>query len=203
MRIAVLVSGRGSNLRALGDAIDRGDCAAELVGVVADRRKCAALGYAADRGVPAVVVRPRDHADRAAWDAALAEAVRRLEPELVVLAGFMRVVGASMLAAFEDRMINVHPSLLPAFPGMDAPGQAIAAGVRVAGCTVHRVDAGVDSGAILAQAALPVRPDDDAASLHARIQRLEHALLPRVVDALARGARPAIALFEKGEAPSP
>ncbi|HJL16899.1 MAG TPA: phosphoribosylglycinamide formyltransferase [Sandaracinaceae bacterium LLY-WYZ-13_1] len=185
--VAVLVSGRGSNLRALADAIDAGTCDARIAGVVADRARCAALDFARERALPTRVVRPKDHADRAAWDAALAEAVGALAPDLVVLAGFMRLVGDAFLAGFGGRTVNVHPSLLPAFPGLDAPGQAVTAGVRISGCTVHLVDAGVDTGPILAQAAVPVRPDDDAARLHARIQPLEHRLLPRVVDWVARG----------------
>lgn len=204
MRVAVLVSGRGSNLRALCRAIDAGACAVDLVGVVSDRDGAEALAFAEGRGLETRVVRPRDHGDRVAWDAALAATVAALAPELVVLAGFMRLLGPATLAAFEDRVVNVHPSLLPAFPGMHAPQQAIDAGVRIAGCTVHLVDAGVDTGRILAQGAVPVRPGDDATSLHARIQGLEHRLLPRVVDALARGALDELeAVFEKGEDPRP
>jgi len=187
MRVAVLVSGRGSNLRALTETVDEGRGVIEIVAVIADRKGCAALTFARERGVPTAVVRPRDHADRDAWDVALAAAVSRFEPELVVLAGFMRLVGPAMLGAFEGALLNVHPSLLPAFPGMRAPAQAIEAGVCMTGCTVHLVDAGMDTGRVLAQVAVRVRPDDDAASLHARIQKVEHQLLPRVVDAMARG----------------
>lgn len=190
MRVVVLVSGRGSNLRAIAEAIDAGRCAAEIVGVASDRRRCEALAFAEARGVPTVSVRSKDHPDRAAWDGALAEAVAGFEPGLVVLAGFMKIVGPAMLSRFDGRIVNVHPSLLPAFPGMGAPQQAIDAGVCVTGCTVHLVDAGVDTGRVLAQVAVRVRPDDDADRLHARIQRLEHELLPRVVDALAKGEDP-------------
>jgi phosphoribosylglycinamide formyltransferase-1 len=133
------------------------------------------------------VVRARDFADRVAWDAALADALGATAPELVVLAGFMRIVGPAVLSRYERRLINVHPSLLPAFPGIDAPAQAVAKGVAISGCTVHLVDGGVDTGPILAQAAVPVMPGDDAASLHARIQTAEHQLLPAVVAAIARG----------------
>lgn len=204
MKVAVLASGRGSNLRALCRSVDAGECAVDLVGVVSDRGGAEALAFAEARGLETRVVRPREHEDRAAWDAALADAVASLAPELVVLAGFMRLLGPAMLAAFEDRVVNVHPSLLPAFPGMHAPQQALDAGVRITGCTVHLVDAGVDTGRILAQGAVPVRAGDDAARLHARIQRLEHQLLPRVVDALARDALAELeAVFEKGEDPRP
>lgn len=188
LRTVVLVSGRGSNLRALLDAIDSGACRARVVSVIADRAGCAALELARERAVPVRVVRPKDHADREAWDAALADAIASLEPELVMLAGFMRIVGDAVLARFGGRIVNVHPSLLPAFPGMDAPRQAVEGRVRISGCTVHLVDAGVDTGPILAQAAVRVHDTDDAASLHARIQALEHVLLPRVVDWIATGA---------------
>lgn len=189
LRVVVLVSGRGSNLRALQAAIDEGACPARVVGVVADREKrCDALRYARSRDIATQVISPREHAERAAWDAALADAIGKHQPELVVLAGFMRIVGATVLARFGGRIVNVHPSLLPAFAGMDAPQQAIDAGVRITGCTVHLVDAGVDTGPILAQAALAVRASEDATELHARIQRLEHRLLPHVVGAVARGA---------------
>ncbi|MBX3271727.1 MAG: phosphoribosylglycinamide formyltransferase [Sandaracinaceae bacterium] len=204
MRVAVLASGRGSNLAALARAIDEGRCAATLAGVLSDRASAPALELARARGLPAIVVPPSAHADRAAWDEALARAIAQLEPGLVVLAGFMRLIGPATLAAFRDRIVNVHPSLLPAFPGMDAPRQALDAGVRITGCTVHLVDAGVDTGRILAQAAVRVSPGDDAARLHARIQAAEHALFPRVVDALARGrSMDEIARFEEGEAPRP
>ena len=203
MRVAVLASGRGSNLRALARAVDAGACAIEIVAVLGDRPDCEALAFGAARGARTAVVRPRDHADRARWDEALAKELVAHEPELVVLAGFMRILGPATLAAFDGRVVNVHPSLLPAFPGMRAPQQAIDAGVRITGCTVHLVDAGVDTGRILAQGAVPVHPDDDAERLHARIQRIEHVLLPRVVDALARGVSPHVAYFEKGEDPRP
>ncbi len=185
--LVVLVSGRGSNLRAILDAIDKGACAARVRAVVADRKECGGLELARERGIVASAVRPKDHADRDAWDLALASEIARFEPALVVLAGFMRIVGPAMLARFGGRIVNVHPALLPAFPGMDGPEQAIRAGVRISGCTVHVVDAGVDTGPILAQAAVPVLPGDDAASLHARIQGAEHRALPAVIDAIARG----------------
>ncbi len=185
MRTVVLASGRGSNLRALADAIDAGRCAARLTGVVSDKAGAGALVFAEERGIPTRVVSPKAHPSREAWDEALAEAVAGLSPELIVLAGFMRIVGRPMLTRFGGRIINVHPSLLPAFPGKDGTEQAIAAGVRISGCTVHVVDEGVDTGTILAQAAVPVLLSDDAASLHARIQKVEHRLLPQVVDWIA------------------
>jgi len=188
MLLAVLVSGTGSNLRAIATAIDDRTCAASIALVVSDKESAPALAFAAERGIATDVVKPKDYADRAAWDAALADRVASVAPDLVVCAGFMRIVGASMLARFPHRILNVHPALLPSFPGTDGPAQAIAKGVRVAGCTVHLVDAGVDTGPILAQAVVPVLPSDDAHSLHARIQVHEHRLLPAIIDAVARGA---------------
>lgn len=185
--LAVLASGRGSNLSALLDAIDRGRCHATVVGVLSDRAAAPALALAEARKIPTRVVAARDYAERSAWDEALAAATHAFAPRLVVLAGFMRIVGAPLLARFPRRIINVHPALLPAFPGIDAPLQAIRARVALSGCTVHLVDAGVDTGPILAQAAVRVLADDDASALHARIQRVEHALLPAVVNAIAEG----------------
>ncbi len=187
MLLAVLVSGTGSNLRAIVQAIDAGTCAAKVALVVSDKDTAPALTFATERGIPTAVLKPKDYADRAAWDAALAERVASVSPELVVLAGFMRIVGASMLARFPHRIVNVHPALLPSFPGTEGPAQAIQRGVRIAGCTVHLVDAGVDTGPILAQAAVPVLPTDDGPTLHARIQVHEHRLLPAVIDAISRG----------------
>lgn len=194
--LAVLVSGRGSNLRALLAAIDDGSCHARVIAVVSDRASAAALELARERGIPSYVVAPRQHADRASWDAALAAQLATIAPDLIVMAGFMRLIGTPLLARFQGKIINVHPSLLPAFPGIDAPAQAIAARVRISGCTVHLVDAGVDSGPVLAQAAVPVVEGDDADTLHLRIQHAEHALLPAVVHAIARGA------IQLGEPPS-
>lgn len=187
MRVVALASGRGSNVRALARAIDEGRCAAELVAVVSDKAEAPVLAFATERGIPASVVAPSAYATRALWDAALADRVATFEPEFVVLAGFMRIVGAAMLERFPHRIVNVHPALLPSFPGAHGVRDALVKGARISGCTVHLVDAGVDTGPILAQAAVPVLPTDDEAVLHARIQRIEHRLLPAVVDAVARG----------------
>jgi phosphoribosylglycinamide formyltransferase-1 len=188
LSLAVLISGTGSNLNAILSAIDEGRCDAVVRAVISDRASAKGLELATARGIPTAVVKLSEHADRDAWDRALAERVRGCAPELVVLAGFMKLVGRHMLEAFEQRMVNVHPALLPAFPGGDGPAQALAAGVRISGCTVHLVDGGLDSGPIVAQAAVPVLDGDDVASLHARIQRAEHRLLPSVIDGVARGA---------------
>jgi phosphoribosylglycinamide formyltransferase-1 len=186
--VVVLASHRGSNFEALANAIDRGRVRARILGVVADRESAGVLELARRRGIGTRVVAFGAYPSRDAWDDALARAVSELAPDVCVLAGFMRIVGGAFLARFGGRTLNVHPSLLPAFAGIDAPKQALLAGVRVTGCTVHVVDAGVDTGPILAQAAVPVLPGDDEASLHARIQRAEHALFPAVVGWIADGA---------------
>ena len=188
MDVAVLVSGRGSNLRAICGAIDGGTCAATIVAVVSDRKGAAALEYAAGRGIPTRVVPLRKGDDRELWNETLATEVVRFQPELLVLAGFMRVLGAPLLDACPGRIINVHPALLPSFPGHTGAQDALDGGVRVSGCTVHVVDSGVDTGPIIAQAAVPVLPDDTAETLHARIQVQEHRLLPRVIHQIAIGA---------------
>jgi phosphoribosylglycinamide formyltransferase-1 len=188
MDVVVLVSGRGSTLRAICAAIDAGICDANVVGVVSDRRNAAALEFAKRRGIPTKTVSLRKGDDRDAWNESLADEVATLNPELVVLAGFMRVLGAPLLERFPGRIINVHPALLPSFAGHNGPQDALDGGVRISGCTVHIVDAGVDTGPILAQAAVPVLADDTADTLHARIQVQEHQLLPRVIHQIALGA---------------
>jgi phosphoribosylglycinamide formyltransferase 1 len=187
LRLAVLVSGRGTNLEALANAIDAGHCSAEIVLVASDNPDAAALAYADSRGIPRAVVPFVRGVERRAWSEALAAQVEASAPDLVILAGFMRILASEFVRRFEGRLINVHPSLLPAFPGKDGVGDALAAGVRITGCSVHLVDEGVDTGPILAQAAIPVLPGDTRERLHARIQRREHELLPRVVDDFARG----------------
>ena len=187
MKLAVLVSGAGTNLQALLDAQARGELApAEIAVVVSNKRGAGALARAAAAGVPAELV---EHAGlpRADFEAQLLDALARHAVEAIVLAGFMRVLTAGFVERFPLRIINTHPSLLPAFPGADAAAQAIAHGVKLSGVTVHFVDASVDGGPIIAQAAVPVAEDDDAATLHARIQREEHRLLPIVVQRLAAG----------------
>lgn len=188
MDIVILVSGRGSNLKAICSAIDAGKCDANIVGVVSDRKKAAALEFAGARAIHTQVVSLRKGDDRDLWNETLAETVVSLKPDLVVLAGFMRVLGAPLLERFPGRIINVHPALLPAFPGHSGPQDALDAGVRISGCTVHIVDAGVDTGPIIAQAAVPVVDGESAESLHTRIQVQEHRLLPAVIHQIATGA---------------
>lgn len=186
--IVVLISGTGSNLRAVLSAIDEGRCDARVRAVISDRDSAKGLELARARNIETAVVKMKDFASRALWDEALTRAIADHDPALIVLAGFMRLLGADTIARFPQRIINIHPALLPLFPGAHGAADAIAAKVRISGCTVHVVDSGVDSGPIIAQAAVPVLPDDDAERLQQRIQRAEHRLLPAVIDAIARGA---------------
>lgn len=178
--IAVLISGTGSNLAALLRASEEPSCPFVVVGVIADR-DASGLEHARAAGIPTEVIRLADHADRAAWDEALAASVTRLEPQLVVLAGFMKLVGPPLLDAFGGRIVNTHPALLPSFPGAHGVRDALAHGVKVAGATVIEVDAGVDTGRILAQVAVEVRAEDTEHDLHERIKAAEQPLLVEVV----------------------
>ncbi|WP_380170807.1 phosphoribosylglycinamide formyltransferase [Kineococcus sp. DHX-1] len=184
VRVVVLASGSGSTLQALLDSPDRG-VLWQVVAVGSDKPGVTALDRAARAGVETFTVAPADFADRPAWDVALAAEVARHEPGLVVLAGFMRILGTPLVDAFAGRMVNTHPALLPSFPGAHGVRDALAHGVKVTGCTVHLVDAGVDTGPILDQAAVRVLPDDDEATLHERIKTAERELLTHVVSRLA------------------
>jgi phosphoribosylglycinamide formyltransferase-1 len=187
MKIGVLVSGTGTNLQALLDARTRGELApAEIAVVVSNKPGVPALARADAAGVPAEVVEHKG-LSRAEFEARLHAALARYGASAIVLAGFMRILTAEFVARFPLRIINTHPSLLPAFPGLDAPAQALAHGVKLTGVTIHFVDASLDGGPIIAQAAVPVLDSDDAPTLHARIQREEHRLLPIVVRCLAAG----------------
>ncbi|GJF16426.1 phosphoribosylglycinamide formyltransferase [Mycolicibacterium cyprinidarum] len=182
-RVVVLASGAGSLLASLlKSAVD--DYPVRVVAVGTDRI-CAAVDIAAAASVPVFTVPLADHPDRAAWDAAIAEATAAHKPDLVVSAGFMKILGPEFLSTFPARVINTHPALLPAFPGAHAVSDALAYGVRVTGCTVHLVDAGTDTGPILAQQAVDVLDDDDEATLHERIKVIERQLLVDVLGALA------------------
>lgn len=181
-RVVVLASGAGTLAQALLDA--SGDDL--TVVAVGTDRTAEVTGRAEAAGVPWFCVRPRDHADRGAWDAALAAAVAEHDPDLVVCAGFMRLLGPAFLGRFGGHVVNSHPALLPSFPGAHAVADALAHGVRVTGTTVHLVDAGVDTGPILAQAAVEVAADDDEQTLHERIKTVERRLLVTTVAAAAR-----------------
>lgn len=184
-RVVVLVSGVGTLLQALLDAAGP-DYPAQVVAVGADRPGIPALRRAEQRGLPTFVVALDQYPDRASWDMALTEAVGAHHPDLIVTAGFMRLLGPAFLERFGGRIINSHPALLPAFPGTRAVAEALAHGVRVSGATVHLVDAGVDTGPIVAQRAVEVRPDDTEEVLHERIKTVERRLLVDVVAELAR-----------------
>jgi phosphoribosylglycinamide formyltransferase-1 len=187
-RIGVLASGSGTNLQALIDAEARGELGpAHLVTVGVNVDGCGAVARARAAGLDVFVIEHRSHVTRQAFDEALVTALRARDVELVVLAGFMRILTPAFLAAFPDRVVNIHPSLLPAFPGVNSQAQAFRHGVKITGCTVHLVDAGVDSGPILAQAAVLVLDDDDEDRLRLRILAEEHKLLPAVVRAIAEG----------------
>ena len=188
MKVGVLVSGSGTNLQALLDAESAGELApATIALVISNRPGVPALARAEQAGKHAVVVDHKQYAERREFEDALIAALDGHGIQLVVLAGFMRVLTDHFITRYRERIINTHPSLLPAFPGADAPAQAIAHGVKLSGATIHFVDTSLDGGPIIAQVAVPVLADDDAASLHARIQQQEHALLPVVVRRLALG----------------
>ena len=186
-RAVVLVSGTGSNLAALLDAHEDESFGVRVVGVVSDRPGIKALDIARDAGVPTAVVRLPDFEARPAWDAAVTRAVAVFEPDIVVCAGFMKILGVPFLERFAGRTINTHPALLPSFPGAHGVRDALAHGVKVSGCTVMVVDGGVDTGPILAQRAVEVLADDDEASLEARIKAVETPLLVETVRRIARG----------------
>lgn len=185
-RLVVLVSGSGTNLQALLEACRHPDYGATVAAVGADRDGIRALERAEQARVPSFVVRLADHPDRAAWDEALADAVAAHQPDLVVSAGFMKLVSPAFLARFDGRMINTHPALLPSFPGTRGVADALAYGVKLTGCTVFFVDSGVDSGPVIAQRGVPVLPNDDEPTLHERIKVAERELLVETVGQLAR-----------------
>lgn len=184
MRVGVLVSGRGSNLQALLDAKDLG---AEIAVVVSNVADVFALARAAKSKVATATIPHAGYKDRAAFDAAVLAELRKHRVDLVCLAGFMRIVGPAVLDAFPDRVLNIHPSLLPAFPGLHAHRQVLAAGVRWSGATVHLVDRGTDTGPILLQAVVPVLPGDDEDALAARTLVAEHRIYPEAVRLMAAG----------------
>ena len=185
-RLVVLVSGEGTNLQALIDACADPGYGAEVVAVGSDRDRITALARAGRAGLPAFTIRLADYPTREDWDAALAKACAAYAPDLIVLAGFMKLVGKPFLDAFGGRCVNTHPALLPSFPGAHAVREALAHGVKVTGCTVLIVDEGVDSGPIAAQAPVPVKDGDDEATLHERIKVAERALLVGTVGRMVR-----------------
>jgi phosphoribosylglycinamide formyltransferase-1 len=188
MRVVILISGRGSNMQALLEAEALAtELPVQFVCVISNKADAAGLQTAAALGVPTEVLEHRAFSDRAAFDAALAARIDAYQPDLVILAGFMRVLTEGFVRHYENRLINVHPALLPAFPGLDTHARALAAGVKLHGCTVHFVTTEVDCGPIIAQAAVPVLADDTPDSLAARVLQQEHRIYPLVVRWLAEG----------------
>lgn len=183
----ILASGSGTLTQALLDAFGDGRAGVEIVAVGSDKTDAGVLDRARAAGHETFVVAPADHDSRGAWDAALTEAVRAHAPDWVVSAGFMRILGRTFIEAFPERILNTHPALLPAFPGAHGVRDALAHGVKVAGTTFHLVDAGVDTGPVIAQRAVDVHPDDTEATLHERIKVVEREMLVDVLAAAARG----------------
>jgi phosphoribosylglycinamide formyltransferase-1 len=183
MNYAILISGRGSNMQALVDAQLPGNC----VGVISNRPEAAGLAWAAARGVPTAVVDHKAFPSREAFDAALAAELERRGAELVLLAGFMRVLSEPFVRRYEGRLVNIHPSLLPSFPGLHTHEAALQTGVRLHGCTVHFVTPTLDCGPIIVQAAVPVLPGDDAGTLAARVLAQEHIVYPQAVRGILAG----------------
>jgi len=179
----VLLSGRGSNFQAIAEA----RLPIEIVAVISNRPQAAGLAYARERGLTAIALDHTAHSDRVAFDAQLADEIERHRPDLVVLAGYMRILSADFIARFEGRLLNIHPSLLPMFPGLKTHERALAEGIKVHGCTVHFVTADLDHGPIVVQAAVPVRADDTPDTLAVRVLQQEHRIYPQAVRWFAEG----------------
>jgi phosphoribosylglycinamide formyltransferase-1 len=186
-RVLVLISGGGSNLQTLIDASRAAECAYEIVHVISNRPEAYGLTRAEHAGIPARCLDHKAFKDRSQFDAALAKMIDEVSPDLIVYAGFMRIMGADFVSRYEGRMINIHPSLLPNFPGLHTHARALEAGVTIHGCTVHWVTAGVDEGAIIGQAGVPIVPGDTPDDLAARVLLQEHRLYPACVQAVASG----------------
>ena len=187
MTLGVLISGRGSNLQAIIDAVADGRIPATIAVVISNRAQAAGLQRARDAGIDTLYLNPREYPDRDAYDTAVAAALKARQVDLVCLAGFMRLVGPRLLDEFPNRILNIHPSLLPAFPGLDAQRQALEHGVQVTGATVHLVTSELDSGPIVLQAAVPLLDDDTVESLAARILVEEHRLYPEAIRIVLAG----------------
>jgi phosphoribosylglycinamide formyltransferase-1 len=186
-RLGVLISGRGSNLQALIDAVASGQLPATIAIVISNRAGAAGLERARAAGIETLFLDPRESPDRDAYDGAIADALRQRHVDLVCLAGFMRLVGPQLLQAFPNRILNIHPSLLPSFPGLDAQRQALEHGVQVTGATVHLVTSELDGGPILLQAAVPVLPGDTVETLSARVLVEEHRIYPEAIRSVLQG----------------
>lgn len=187
LRIGVLASGGGTNLQAIIDGCADGSLAAEIAVVISNNPGAGALDRASKAGIPTLCINHRQFSRRDDFDQALVKALQDADVELVVLAGFMRIITQTFIDAFPERVINIHPALLPAFPGLHVQQQALDYGARFSGCTVHFVDGGVDTGPIIMQAVVPILADDDADALAARILEQEHKIYPRVIQLIAEG----------------
>lgn len=198
LKIAVLISGRGSNLQAIIDSIGSGELPAEIICVVSDKPDAAGLDRARKHGIPAVVVdykritdddvKTRGRASlRDTYESILLETLKQYAPDIICLAGYMRIVGKDVISAFKNRIVNIHPALLPSFPGLDSQKQALEYGAKISGCTVHFVDEGCDTGPIILQKAVPVPEGDTEASLSARILEQEHKAYPEAIRLIAEG----------------
>jgi phosphoribosylglycinamide formyltransferase-1 len=187
VKIVVLASGSGTLLQSVIDAAERPAYPVRVLAVGSDRAGVGALERAEQAGIPHFIVKLADHADRAEWDRALTEAVAAYQPDLVVSAGFRKILGSAFLARFDNRVLNTHPALSPAFPGAHAVRDTLAYGAKVAGCTVHFMDTGVDTGPIIVQEAVVIEPQDDEDLLHERIKAVERRLLVQALERLARG----------------
>jgi phosphoribosylglycinamide formyltransferase 1 len=185
-RLGILISGRGSNFQAIADSIDAGRLPAEIAVVISNRESAAGLQIARERGINAVTL-PSKGLDRTVYDQMLIAELNRNEVDLVCLAGYLRLLSAEFIQAFSERILNIHPSLLPAFPGLDAQHQALAHGVKITGCTVHLVDEHLDSGPIILQSAVPVLDDDTDETLSARILEQEHRIYTEALRIVVRG----------------
>jgi phosphoribosylglycinamide formyltransferase-1 len=186
-KVAILISGRGSNMEALVRAAADPDYPAEIVLVLSNRADAAGLDFAREVGLPTAAISHRDYPDRASFDAAMDAEIRKAGAELICLAGFMRLLDPAFVDTWRDRMLNVHPALLPAFKGLDTHRRALDLGVKIAGCTVHFVRNAMDTGPIIAQAAVPVRPGDTADDLAARILEQEHVIYPMALRLVCEG----------------
>jgi phosphoribosylglycinamide formyltransferase-1 len=187
IRVGILASGTGSNFKAIAEACRDGKCLAEVAVLLSDRADAGCLNFAEELGIPAYSISRKNFPSREAFEEAFVANLQEFDVQLVCLAGFMRLVHKPLLDAFPNRILNIHPALLPAFPGLESQKQAFDYGVKVAGCTVHFVDAGMDTGPIIVQEAVPVLDDDTVSDLSARILEKEHIIYARAIDLYARG----------------
>jgi len=181
-KIAIFASGSGSNFQAIVEAMRAGDVHVSVEMLICDQPGAYCVTRAEELGVPAFTFRPKDYPSKKTYEEEVLVALREKEVEWIILAGYMRLIGPALLEAYPNRILNIHPSLLPSFPGKDAVGQAMAAGVKVSGVTIHYVDAGMDTGPIIAQEAITIEAGDDSAYVHQKIQRVEHRLYPAIIE---------------------